>query len=448
MIHTGPEGQFGLSLLTMTVPQQHHQTLGDEKAPSQSPPVVERKHVGDHLIPPDGGLRAWFHVFLCHLVFLNTWGVTNSYGVFQQYYTETLGHSPSDIGWIGGVQACLIFFGGVFSGRATDAGYFRLSFVSGVTLQVVGFFLTSLCTRYYQIFLSQAVCVGLGSGFLFTPGLAVTSSYFDKHRSFAVGLSAAGAATGGIVYPAVVNALLYHSDIGYPWTMRILGFIVLATHAPSVVGYRPYLPPRGTGPLVDWAAFKEKPFVFFTLGMFFNFWGLYMAFFYLGIFARQAVHVTSSLNVLIVLNAVGMIGRTVPNLIGDRITGTTNITFLFSICAGILVYCWAALNTEAGLFGWAAIYGILAGGAQALFPAMATRQTTQIDKVGTRTGMVFTIVSIAILTGPAIQGALITAAGGSYLGAQLFSATSIFVGAGFILATRVTQVGWSLRLKV
>ncbi|EAW12035.1 putative monocarboxylate permease [Aspergillus clavatus NRRL 1] len=398
--------------------------------------------------PPDKGLRAWLHVFYCHMVFFNTWGLANSYGIFQVYYTQTLDHPPSDIGWIGGIQMFLLLFGGVFSGRASDAGYFRQCFVAGVILQVLGLCMASLSTWYYEVLLSQAVCVGIGSGLVFTPGLSVMGSYFHKNRSIAVGLAAAGAATGGMVYPATANALLFHSDVGYPWAMRILALVLLAAHVPALVGYRPYLPPRSTGPVIEWHAFRERPFVFFTASMFLNFWGLYMAFYYLGTFAREQIHITASVDLLIVLNGVGVIGRSCPCILGERFTGIVNITIFCSILCAACVYCWTAVNDSAGLYAWAVVYGIVAGAAQALFPAMATRQTSDISRVGTRTGMVLTIVSFACLTAPAIQGALIQADQQRYLGAQAFSASSIVLGVVFLWLHRWSRVGLSLKVKV
>ncbi|KAK1763253.1 major facilitator superfamily domain-containing protein [Phialemonium atrogriseum] len=399
--------------------------------------------------PPDGGSRAWLHVFFCHMVFFNTWGVTNSYGVFQQYYTQTLDSAPSSIAWIGGIQMFLLFFGGVFSGRATDAGYFRHCFFAGVGLQVLGMMLASLASRYYQILLSQGVCVGLGNGLVFTPALSVTSSYFKRRRALAVGISAAGAATGGMVYPATVNSLLLRSEhLGYPWTMRIFGFIMLATYIPPMVGYRPYLPPRSTGPLVDRFAFREKPFVFFTAGMFFAFWGLYMSFFYLGIFARETLHIGDSLNLLIILNGVGVVGRILPGLIGERFTGITNMTILFAIICSLCMYCWSAIHSAPGLYVWVVVNGLFAGGMQALLPTLATRQAPEPDKVGTWTGMVLTTVSFACLTSAPIQGALIQADGGSYLGAQMFSASSIMLAAVCLTLSRWSRVGSVLWVKV
>ncbi|KAF3398831.1 Riboflavin transporter MCH5 [Talaromyces pinophilus] len=396
-------------------------------------------------LPPDGGTLAWLHVFFGHMVFFNTIGVTNSYGVFEQYYTETLGHSPSTVGWIGGIQMFLIFFGGVFSGRATDAGYFRHCFVTGVVLQVLGISLTSLCEdKFYGIFLCQAVCYGLGAGLLFTPGLSVTSSYFSKKRTLALGIVTAGGATGGMVYPAAANALLYHSNVGFAWTMRAMALIMLITHIPSIIGYRPYIPPRSTGPLVEWSAFREKPFVTFIAANSLCFWGLYMAFFYLGTFARGTIHLSDSLNLVIVLNGVGVIGRMVPNMLAHRFTGITNMNISCNVICAICILCWMAIDSAAGLYAWSAVYGLLAGAAQALFPTMATHQTTDMSKIGTRTGMVFTIISFFCLTSPAIEGALIQVQGGKYMGAQLFAGSTVLVGTVCLVLNRWFRVGWEM----
>ena len=43
---------------------------------------------------------------------------------------------------------------------------------------------------------------------------------------------------------------------------------------------RPRLPPRKSGPLVEWEAFKEPAYMLFTLGVFLLYWTLYFAFFY------------------------------------------------------------------------------------------------------------------------------------------------------------------------
>lgn len=204
---------------------------------------------------------------LCHLVVMNTWGFINSFGVFQTYYVTALNRPLSDISWVGSFQVFLLFFIGTFTGRLTDAGYFRLVFLVGSLIGVLGLFMASLSTTYWQLFLAQGVCCGLGNGALFCPSLSLLSTYFSKKRSLAIGIAAAGSATGGMVFPAMVQQLL--PKVGFPWTMRALAFIQLACLTVCNIGMKPRIPPRKAGALVDWASFKEAPYVLFAIGMFF-----------------------------------------------------------------------------------------------------------------------------------------------------------------------------------
>lgn len=215
--------------------------------------------------PPDGGLQAWTQALMGHLVVFNTWGYINSFGVFQTYYVAKLGHPPSDISWVGSTQIFLLFFVGTFSGRATDAGLFKATFVAGSIFQLIGVFMTSLSTKYWQLFLAQGLCTGLGNGLVFCPSLALLSTYFTKNRSLAIGIAASGSSTGGLVYPVIVQQLL--PKIGFPWTVRVLGFVMLALQAVTLTFVKTRLPPRKSGPLVEWGAFKEIPYTLFSIGI-------------------------------------------------------------------------------------------------------------------------------------------------------------------------------------
>ncbi|KAL4738236.1 major facilitator superfamily domain-containing protein [Aspergillus similis] len=398
--------------------------------------------------PPDRGLRAWLQVLCMHFVFLNTWGVSNGFSIFNQLYTQILPESSATISWIGSIQISLLFFLGVFAGRATDAGYFRLVYVAGAFFQVFGFFMLSLCRDYWQIFLTQGVCMGIGNGLTFGPGLAVTSSYFSRNRGLAVGIAAAGAATGGMIYPVLIHHLLDIHGLSFGWTVRIAAFVMLVTQIPGLLFFHPRLPPRLSGPILDSAAFKEKPFVFFTLSMFLNFWGLYFAFFYMGTFARDRLGVHDTQNFILILNGVGVLGRILPTLLADRITGKLNILIPLSFIAAVVVYAWIAVHTVTGLYVFTVIYGLAGGAAQSLFPATATTMISDVRKTGTRIGMTLSFVGCATLTGPAIDGALIQAMNGEYTGAQVFSGTCIVLGAGSALAARVAKTGWRLRVVV
>ncbi|KAF9887140.1 hypothetical protein FE257_010515 [Aspergillus nanangensis] len=395
--------------------------------------------------PPDGGFKAWSQVALGHFVIFNTWGYINSFGVFQSYYTESLGRPPSDISWVGSIQIFLLFFVGTFSGRATDAGYFKAILTAGALLEVFSIFMTSLCTQYWQLFLAQGVGQGLGCGLMFCPTIALIPTYFTKRRAIAMGIVASGSATGGLVFPAVVMRLL--PQIGYGWTMRILGFISLGTLIPCLLFMKQRLPPRRSGPLLELAAFKELPYVCFASGMFLNFWGIYVSFFYIGSFGRNILGVDqeTSIYLLLVMNGIGLVGRLIPNLMADLYTGPLNMLIPFSLATGIVAYCWATVHDLQGLYIFSAFYGLFAAGIQSLFPATLSTLTTDLKKTGVRMGMVLSVVAVAALIGSPIAGALIERDDGEYLYAQMFMGSAVIAGTITLIGARLAKLGFVLQ---
>ena len=126
-------------------------------------------------------------------------GVTNTFGAYQIYYEANLlkDESPSRISWIGSIQAFLLLLvGGCITGPIFDAGYLRSLIIVGSITSVLGMMMTSICKEYWQIVLSQGLCVGIGAGCLFLPSVAVMPQYFTERRAFATGIAAAGSSIG------------------------------------------------------------------------------------------------------------------------------------------------------------------------------------------------------------------------------------------------------------
>lgn len=217
--------------------------------------------------------------------------------------------------------------------------------------------------------------------------------------------------------------------------MRAIGYVQIATFAVALVGLKRRIPPRRSGPLVEWRAFQEGEYTLYALGSFSVSYPLFeavtgartrltdgtilpwivLAFYYIASFSRNitGLSYTDSLNLLLVINGVGMPGRLVPNHIADRVRAI-NVLVPVTGIAGTCALCWMAVKSTAGLYVWCCFYGAAAGGVQSLFLAALSSLTTDLRKAGVRMGMVFTIVSFATLAGPPIAGAIITASGGSY----------------------------------
>ena len=169
-----------------------------------------------------------------------------------------------------------------------------------------------------------------------------------------------------------------------------------------------------------------------------NFWGVYFAFYYIGSFARTTIDLpyAESINLLIVLNGVGTLARIVPNHLADRYFGPLNTLIPVVIASSLLCFCWIAVSSRSALYAWAVIYGIVGAAIQSLFPATLSSLTTDLRMAGTRMGMVFTLVSFAVLTGPPIAGQLIQKKGGQYTYAQIFAGVDLLIGSAFLLAAR------------
>lgn len=374
--------------------------------------------------------QAWLQVLAGHLIVFDTFGYIGSWGLFQSYYQISLGRSPSEISWIGSIQLFLVYFVGSLSGRTQDAGYVRTALAIGCSLQVVGIFTAAQSTRYWQLFLSQGICVGLGNGLTFTPMISLISTYYeDKFRPLAVSFAAAGAATGGMVFPAIARRLL--DRIGVVWTVRVMGFVFLANSAIALALVRQRTAARKSGPLLEWSAFTELPYLLFTIGVFLVLWGVYFAYYFITIFATDIVHMSSSQSfyLIMALNGIGIPGRILPAYLVTVAPSVLHIFVPTILASGLSLYLWAFVKSSSGLLIWTLVYGFCANAVQALALGGLGSLTVDKRKMGTRTGMVLSIVSFASLTGPPIASALIDARAGDFLYAQIFGGTTMVCGA-------------------
>ena len=291
--------------------------------------------------------------------------------------------------------------------------------------------------------------MGLGFGLLFCSAVSQLATFFEKKRAIAVGIAATGTSTGGMVIAGLFEGLL--PRIGFGWTIRVMGFLSLAFQVIGFALARTRLPPRKTGPLIEWSAFKELPYVLFTAGMFFSFWSIYQAYYFISEYASTVAGMTQSdsFNLVIVITGSGVVGRILPSWASDRYGGALTMMVPFVVLNAVCLYAWAAVYNEAGVWLFAIFYGMFSSAVNGLFPTALSRLTDDLSKIGVRTGMVFSVMSIAVLTGSPIGGALITGTHQrDYLRMQIFAATIMAGGAIFLILARIAKVGVSLKTKI
>ncbi|OAL43574.1 MFS general substrate transporter [Pyrenochaeta sp. DS3sAY3a] len=374
-------------------------------------------------------------------------GIINTFGSYQAYYETDLlpDASPSAISWIGSIQAFLLLMVGALTGPIYDAGYFRELLVFGSVMLILGQMMLSLCHEYWQVLLAQAFCIGIGTGALFVPSVAILSTYFSTRIGTAIGIAASGSSFGGVIYPIVFHKLL--PQIGFAWTTRVLGFIILGTMIIPNVVMRMRVRPAKSRSLLDLRAFLIPAYSFQVAGFFFGFMGLYMPFFYAQVYALQR-HITNenlAFYLLAVMNSTSTFGRIIPNLFSDKI-GPFNVVIPCATISAILCLCFIPVSSSAGIIVLMAFYGFFSGSFVSLPPTIIVHLSTDArDKIGTRLGQSFALIALGVLIGTPIGGAVLDHSGFDAL--WTFGGCLLFGSAGFLVLGRVAFRGWGLRIK-
>lgn len=299
----------------------------------------------------------------------------------------------------------------------------------------------SLCDSYYQVLLSQAICIGLGCGCLFVPSVAILSTYFTTKTALAMGLAAAGSSLGGVIYPIIFYRL--QPRIGFGWATRVIGFIMLSTLIIANVVMKVRVLPVARRKVIDLPAFKELQYTLFVAGGFITFMGLYAPFFYVQTYAISTGITSTDLGfyLLAFLNAGSIFGRIIPNFVAGY-TGPFNIIVPCCLISGILCLCLIAVDSAASQIVLCVLYGFFSGGLVSLPPTIFVHLSPNRGMIGTRMGMGFAIISIGLLVGTPIAGQILEASSFTYV--WIFGGVCVIAGSGLMACSRVAKAGWSL----
>jgi MFS family permease len=385
------------------------------------------------------------------MLFFNTWGMINTFSVFQTYYEigERFEASSSDIPWIGSIQCFLLQLTGLVAGPIYDRGHLRLLLITGSFLVVFGLMMLSLCTEYWQALLAQAFCIGIGGGLLFTPTVSLLPTWFSNRMGLAVGIASAGSSVGGVVYPIVLHRLLHVADVGFSGAVRTLGFLALATFVLPLAVMRMRVQTPKPRAVVDWSAFVDGPFVVFTLGVLILFLGNAVLIFYVYFYPENNGFTDTSLAFCMaaIFNAGSVLGRIVPNALSDRI-GVFNTMAPFTLLLGVTVLCMLAVRDAAGMVVEAVVTGFFSGVVVALPPVCFRVHTEDKSMVGTRIRQGFAIGGLGLLIGGPSAGAVL----GSddvldWTGLWVYGGVAGCVASVILAGVRIIKVGITLRVK-
>ncbi|KAB5517516.1 major facilitator superfamily domain-containing protein [Coniochaeta sp. 2T2.1] len=409
----------------------HEDEKVDRDAESADPtPIPEDKDDSDSF--PEGGLRAWLVAAGAGGILFSTLGYSNSFGVFQAYYTthQLRDVGPDDIAWIGGTQGFLTLAAGAIGGPLFDR-YGAWVIRPAAVLYVFGIMMTSICTKFWHFMLAQGILTGLSTGLVMFPAMSAVSQYFRKRRGASIGCALAGSSLGAVVFPVILSQLLSSSDIGFGWSVRICAFIMLPVLAFSCVAIKARLPPRSSHFFLI-RAFRDPLYDILIVSSFFLFVGMFIPLFYLPTYGTyRGMQEKLAFYLVAIVNSASLPGRIIPGILGDKV-GRMNALSAAGFATAILIFCWPKTISVASIIVFAVLVGFTSGAIISGISVVLSTCTKDPKNVGTYMGQGIAIASLAALVAPSANGALLKAYGGfeqvSYLSGSccLFGAVLLF----------------------
>ncbi|BGP18274.1 hypothetical protein JCM10213_007905 [Rhodosporidiobolus nylandii] len=414
---------------------------------------VEKGEVED-VLPvdeyPEGGLRAWLAILGSTLVLCCTFGVSNSFACFLNYYaSHTLStYTKTQISWIGSSHLFITFSSAFLAGVLFDKGYFRYQLTLGSVGWLVGVFCLSLCQEFWQIFLAQSVCQGLSLGIMFSPCLSVLGTYFKRRRAFVVGIATSGTAVGAVIFPILLSRLFRAH--GFAYGVRAAGYLMLALLLVANLITRPRLlhsqpspsssapsPPKPALSHILRKIARDRAAWLVCTGVFCVYTCCFIPLFYVVSFAKQYGGGNEMLAEysLSIINGLAFFSRILAGLAADR-WGTFNLALPLAAAVSALTFGMIGCTSTGPLVAFLVLFGAAQGGWISVSATCFMMLAKDASEIGLRGGIGFFFVALATLIGSPIAGALLAATGGSYVAALCFGGGMASAGCVLLWAGR------------
>ncbi|KAL2206809.1 MFS general substrate transporter [Sarocladium strictum] len=295
--------------------------------------------------------------------------------------------------------------------------------------------MTSISKKYWHFILSQGFLSGASIGLLMFPAMAAVPQWFDKKRGAAMGAAVAGSSLGGVIFPIVLSNLLEKTDVGFGWSVRIVGFMMVPFLAVTMLTVRSRLPRRNTRFFLP-ESFKNKMYVLLIIATFFCMVGMFVPLFLIPSYAiTQGMDTDLANNLVAILNSASFFGRVIPGILGDKL-GRINTLIAAGTTTGIITFCWPKAESNAAIIVIAIFIGFSSGAIASCAGVAFSLCPEDPRNIGTYMGVGMAVAAGSALLGPPVSGVLLDKYGG-------FHEVSWFAGAMTLFGALITAAAKS-----
>lgn len=316
---------------------------------------------------------------------------------------------------------------------------------------------TNTSQDYYQILLTYSVLGGLGGALLNAPAYGAIAHYFNEKRGFATGIATTGGGVCGTIFPLFLQSLLGDNGVGFPWTCRIMGFILFGLCIPAnlLIKSRKTLRSRhkNMGCRSIWPelrVFRDSRFALAAVGYFFMEWGLFVPVTYMMSYATShGIGFFEASVLLSVFNASSVLGRFIPGVLADYFGRFNLIISTIGLCATSVLCIWLPITSSKQAFtAFCVVFGFASGSNLSLLP-VCLGQLCELENYARYYATAAMAASFGTLSGVPLGGAFLGIGGQStgWTALIMLSGISYFVSFACYVLARVVAVGWSPTAK-
>ena len=208
-----------------------------------------------------------------------------------------------------------------------------------------------------------------------------------------MGIVCTSGSIGGVVFPLALQKLL--PTVGFAWSTRIIGFVVLVLLVIANLLIRSRLPhTKAESAIPDFRILKDLGLTFCSLGIFFLEWGLFVPIAYISSYAVGHGRTAGfSFQIVAFLNAGSFFGRWAPGFVADKIGRFNTVIMTITSCVVAIFTLWLpAGDSEVMIIIFAVFFGFVSGSNLSLTP-VCVGQLCKTENYGRYYGTCYTIAS-------------------------------------------------------
>ena len=335
-------------------------------------------------------------------------GVLYSFGIFLEPLIAGFGASRSEISALYAISGSAFYLAGPVGGSLGDKHGPRFTVTLAALLMVGCLAATACLSSVWPAYITYGLAMGAGAGCAYISTFAILGSWFERSRTRALSIAAAGTGCGMLVIPPAVAFLV--GSVGWRGAMLALALVSAAVLGPCVVLVRtpPKPPADRSTPLGE--ALTSRSFLLMYASWVFGTMALLVAIVFLPAFAiNEGTDPVTASWLVSILGGASIFGRLGIGHV--KTPGGTILLYKIAVLLMAVSYViWLLHPSYAWLVVFAAVLG-LAYGIRIALVAPVMIVLFGPARLGVLLGSFFTASGIAGFAGPMIASGVMDITG-------------------------------------